>query len=54
LSNLDEPLDYLSDNHVMRFLNGKGWDLDVAMSAMQAGEQLRKELNMESSRAEDF
>jgi hypothetical protein len=51
---LDEPLDYISDTHVMRYLNGKAWDIDVAIQAMIAGEQLRVELNMEDSREDEF
>ena len=34
LRNLDEPLDYLTDNHVMRFLNACEWDKDEELLAI--------------------
>lgn len=43
LTTLEPPLDYLSDNHVMRFLNSLQWDFDEALRYLRDAERLRIE-----------
>ena len=43
LAELDPPLDYLSDNHVMRFLNSLLWEHEESLDYIKRAESMRIE-----------
>ena len=43
LRNEEPPLDRLSDNHIMRYMQGMLWDIDGALDYLKRSEEMRRE-----------
>ena len=54
LAELDPPLDYLSDNHVMRFLNSILWEHEESLEYITRAEKIRIDYECASMYAAEF